>query len=86
LKAWIPTAGGFGREDWERALINDDYFQEYAEELAYDIGAIDRDAGWPLGCMTGTGGRGIANGLHGIEFASQYYVTSRRTGGEHEQA
>lgn len=28
-------------------LINEDYFEEYAEELASDIGAIPRDAGWP---------------------------------------
>jgi hypothetical protein len=30
-------------------LIREDYFEEYAEQLAEDIGAIDREAGWPLG-------------------------------------
>ena len=29
-------------------LIRDSYFQEYAEDLADDIGAIDRNAKWPL--------------------------------------
>ena len=30
------------------ALIRDSYFTKYAQELAEDIGAIDRDADWPL--------------------------------------
>lgn len=36
--------------DWRygATLIRDDYFEEYAEELAEDIGAIDRNATWPL--------------------------------------
>lgn len=29
-------------------LIRDDYFEDYAEQLAEDIGAIDRSASWPL--------------------------------------
>ena len=36
--------------DWRHGemLIRDDYFEEYAEELASDTGAIDRNAKWPL--------------------------------------
>lgn len=36
--------------DWQygATLIRDSCFQEYAEELAEDIGAVDRDARWPL--------------------------------------
>lgn len=36
--------------DWQygEALIRDSYFEEYAEQLAEDIGAIDRQASWPL--------------------------------------
>jgi hypothetical protein len=30
------------------SLIREDYFETYAEELANDIGAIDRDADWPV--------------------------------------
>jgi hypothetical protein len=35
--------------DWHHGetLIRDDYFEEYAQELAADIGAIGRDAPWP---------------------------------------
>ena len=35
--------------DWPHGetLIHASYFTEYAEQLADDIGAIDRDAGWP---------------------------------------
>jgi hypothetical protein len=36
-------------EEWEYGvgLIHEDYFVEYAEQLAEDIGAIDKSAGWP---------------------------------------
>mgnify|MGYP001766184995 CR=1 FL=1 len=39
-----------GYSDWEygETLIRDSYFEEYAQELAEDIGAIDPDAKWPL--------------------------------------
>lgn len=39
--------------DWQygEALIRDSYFQEYAEQLAEDIGAIDRKASWPNNCI-----------------------------------
>lgn len=32
-------------------LIRDDCFEDYAEELAEDIGAISRDYDWPLNCI-----------------------------------
>ena len=28
-------------------FIDEDYFEDYARELAYDIGAIDSDSAWP---------------------------------------
>ncbi len=39
--------------EWEdgATLIHEDYFEEYAQELAEDIGAIDRNASWPLTCI-----------------------------------
>lgn len=39
--------------DWlhGETLIRDSYFVEYARELADDIGAIDRNASWPLDCI-----------------------------------
>ena len=49
----IDEQGRTGVTDWEygEALISDYYFQEYARELAEDIGAIDRNANWPLHCI-----------------------------------
>jgi len=37
--------------DWTygEVLINDSHFEDYARELAEDIGAINPDAGWPNG-------------------------------------
>jgi len=32
-------------------LINEDHFEEYAQEYACDIGAIDRGAIWPANCI-----------------------------------
>jgi len=32
---------------YDGALIHDDYFEEYAQELAEDIGAIGSNAPWP---------------------------------------
>ncbi len=36
--------------DWQygETFISDDYFTEYAGELAEDIGTINREASWPL--------------------------------------
>jgi hypothetical protein len=41
---------GESAPDWRygEGLIRDSYFQQYAEELADDIGAIDGNARWPL--------------------------------------
>lgn len=38
---------------WEDGvyLISDDYFEEFAEEFAKDIGAISSDFQWPLNCI-----------------------------------
>lgn len=49
LKALAEEAEGYS-SDWRHGetLIRDSYFVEYAEQLAEDIGAIDRDASWPL--------------------------------------
>lgn len=35
----------------EPTLIPDDEFEDYAQELAEDIGAINRDLNWPLNCI-----------------------------------
>jgi len=49
LKALAEDAEGYA-DDWRHGatLIRDSYFPEYARELAEEIGAIDRNAKWPL--------------------------------------
>lgn len=39
--------------DWDsgETLIRDSYFEDYARELAEDIGAIPDDAKWPCNCI-----------------------------------
>jgi hypothetical protein len=39
--------------DWSygTTLIRDSYFQDYAQEFAEDIGAINSAAGWPNNCI-----------------------------------
>ena len=51
LQSLAEEAEGCG--DWpdSKALIRDSYFQEYAEQLADDIGAIDSNATWPCNCI-----------------------------------
>ncbi|HTF40867.1 MAG TPA: hypothetical protein VK754_09775 [Propionibacteriaceae bacterium] len=39
-----------GAEDGE-ALIRDSYFEDYARELAEDIGALKNAMSWPLTCI-----------------------------------
>lgn len=47
LKALADQGEGYG--DWRRGetLIAEAYFTEYAQQLADDIGAINKDATWP---------------------------------------
>ena len=42
-----------GSREWSYGItfIFDDYFEEYARELAADIGAIPNDCGWPCTCI-----------------------------------
>lgn len=49
LRALAEEAEGYA-SDWAfgATLVRDSYFAEYAEQLAEDIGAIDRNAEWPL--------------------------------------
>lgn len=48
LKAFASGLENYGDWDHGETLIRASYFTEYAEQLADDIGAIDRDAKWPL--------------------------------------
>lgn len=52
LKSLADECEGYA-PDWKHgeALIADEYFEEYAQELAEDIGAIQRDLSWPHDCI-----------------------------------
>lgn len=41
---------GYAGDNWRDGVtfIRDSYFEQYAEELADDIGAIDKEARWPV--------------------------------------
>lgn len=57
LESLLDALQGYGGDhQWEGAwypvtLIRDSYFEDYAQELAEDIGAINRDATWPNNCI-----------------------------------
>ena len=51
LKALADEAGSSPDWTYGETLIRDSYFEEYAEQLADDIGAIDRNANWPVNCI-----------------------------------
>ncbi len=63
--------------EWEfgLGLINADYFTEYAEQIAEDIGAIDPNAVWPLNYIDW---EAAAEALKGdyttVEFDGQEYL------------
>ena len=52
LKTLAEEASGYAA-DWQHGetLIRDSYFKDYAQQLADDIGAIDRNASWPCNCI-----------------------------------
>lgn len=49
LKALDDDASGYC-PDWRygETLISEDYFTQYAQEMAHDIGAVDNNQSWPL--------------------------------------
>jgi hypothetical protein len=49
----LDSEGRDATSEWSHgeALIRDSYFEDYAMQLADDIGAIDRNAEWPVNCI-----------------------------------
>lgn len=49
ILADLDEQGRSSAPDWTygEGMIRDDYFEDYARDLAEDIGAINRDASWP---------------------------------------
>lgn len=52
LEAFAEEASGYA-SDWPlgETLIRDSYFEDYARQLAEDVGAIHSDAKWPCTCI-----------------------------------
>ncbi|MCK9521149.1 MAG: hypothetical protein M0R74_19320 [Dehalococcoidia bacterium] len=53
LKTLTELRDGCGSREWAYGLtlINESYFQEYAQQLADDIGAVNKDMSWPYTCI-----------------------------------
>lgn len=51
LKALADQGEGYGDWSYGETLIRESYFQDYAMELAGDIGDIPKDVGWPCTCI-----------------------------------
>lgn len=47
LEAFASEAEGYGDWEYGETFIRDDYFEDYARELAEDCGMVDPNAGWP---------------------------------------
>lgn len=47
LKALAEECEGYGDWSYGATLIHEEYFLEYAEQLAEDIGAVSSNASWP---------------------------------------
>ncbi len=77
LEAFAEEASWYA-SDWQygEMLIRDSYFQEYAEELADDIGAIDSNATWPLTCIDWQqAARELQSDYSAVEFDGVTYWT-----------
>lgn len=51
LKELAAQCEGYGDWQYGETLIRESYFEEYAQQLAEDIGAIDPNANWPNNCI-----------------------------------
>jgi cell fate (sporulation/competence/biofilm development) regulator YmcA (YheA/YmcA/DUF963 family) len=51
LKSIADECEDYGDWSYGETLIREDYFEDYARELAEDIGAIPKDSKWPCTCI-----------------------------------
>lgn len=77
LEALQEEAEGYCA-DWQHggALIRDSHFRSYAEELAEDVGAINRDGSWPNNCIDWErAAQELQQDYTAVEFAGMTYWT-----------
>jgi hypothetical protein len=67
-----------GLEDWQYGahMIREDSFEDYARELAEDIGAIPDDAQWPATCIDWEkAARELSMDFTSVDFLGHSYYT-----------
>jgi antirestriction protein len=72
----LASEGENSAADWQfgATLIHDDYFEEYARQLADDIGAVDSDAGWPTSYIDWTAAaEALKMDYSSVEFDGETY-------------
>jgi len=75
LEALQAEAEGYAA-DWRHgeALIRDTHFEDYARELADDIGAVPADATWPNNCIDwAEAARQLQQDYTSVDFAGVTY-------------
>lgn len=89
LEAFAEEAEGYAA-DWKygETLIRESYFEDYARELAEDIGAIPSDAQWPCTCIDWEqAARELRMDYSSVEFDGvTYYTQSHLTQGRHHES
>jgi hypothetical protein len=80
LTALLDELKGYGgdhqwRGDWyPGSMIRDSYFEDYAQDLAKDIGAIPTDNKWPCTCIDWEQAAGELKSDYGsVEFGDDTY-------------
>jgi hypothetical protein len=63
----ISTDGG--------PFVHENYFEDYARELADDLGAVDKNAGWPMSCIDwGQAAEELKQDYSSLEFRGVTYL------------
>lgn len=74
----LAEEGEVYADDWRHGvtLIRDSHFEDYAQEFAEDIGAINKDANWPNNCIDwGKAAQELKQGYTSIDFdGTEYWV------------
>lgn len=80
LRAELKTLTDFqdnaGSREWTSGLtfISESYFEDYARELAEDIGAINKDQSWPNNCIDrDQAANELKQGYSSLEFEGETY-------------
>ena len=78
LEKLAEEAIGSGDREHGETLIRDSYFNEYAQQLAEDVGAIPDDSRWPCTCIDwDQAARELLMDYHSVDFDGvDYWIRS----------